>query len=398
MRITFVLPGVFIAGGVRAIFECANGLTERGHQVNIVYPSALLSYSSDNFLILLRRGLKRFMQGAGKPAGVSWFSLNASLVKVPFMDSVAISWFEHMIPDADVVIASTWESAFSVAKLNPSKGRKAYFVQHYEAMELWNDQDCWDLASGKHSNGNDIIASMAQIIPENSKLLRYKKMVDASYGLPLAKFTTSAMLERMITNVFKQTSFGRVPIGNNFKMFYPDGEKANRNVILLPFRGNGWKGNSDTIKALDILRRKRSDFTVILYGPPELKEAAPTWVDFKCSPTDSELRRLYSCADIFVSPTWVEGWCSPPMEAMSCGTACVATNVGAVSEYAEHGKTAMLVEPRNPAGIAEAIELLLDDKSKRDMLAGAGRLAIQKYTWKESVDHMEAVLCQIAVA
>jgi len=38
MKITFVLPDVGISGGARVVFEYANRLTERGHNVHIVYP------------------------------------------------------------------------------------------------------------------------------------------------------------------------------------------------------------------------------------------------------------------------------------------------------------------------------------------------------------------------
>ena len=38
MKITFILPGIGIAGGIRVVFEYANRLQDRGHEVNIVYP------------------------------------------------------------------------------------------------------------------------------------------------------------------------------------------------------------------------------------------------------------------------------------------------------------------------------------------------------------------------
>ena len=39
------------------------------------------------------------------------------------------------VPDADAVIATWWETAFSVAALSPAKGEKFYFIQHHEVHE-----------------------------------------------------------------------------------------------------------------------------------------------------------------------------------------------------------------------------------------------------------------------
>jgi hypothetical protein len=39
------------------------------------------------------------------------------------------------LPDADVVIATWWETAEWVARLAPSKGAKCYFIQHHEVFD-----------------------------------------------------------------------------------------------------------------------------------------------------------------------------------------------------------------------------------------------------------------------
>jgi glycosyltransferase involved in cell wall biosynthesis len=398
MKISFVLPGVFIAGGVRAIFECANRLQQRGHKVSIVYPAVLLSYS---FTLTPWQICAKFLQmcrESARPEKVDWFALDARLSRVPVLDHHFTGLIERGIPDADVIVASTWKSAYTVAKLGASKGKKAYFVQHYEAMGVWNDPLCWDSAAKRDPDPRRIFNAMAGVVPTDPALRKYKDLVDASYSLPLAKFTTSVALENLIAEGFRQKSFGRIPIGNNLATFYPEGEKADANVILIPFRGSGWKGNTDVLETLELLRRKRSDFKVILFGSSEMKAMVPSWADFRASVSDSALRRLYTQADIFVSPTWVEGWCSPPMEAMSCGTACVTTDVGAVSEYAENGKTALIVPARDPQRLAAAIGELLDDKKRRNELARNGQAAIQKYTWDNAVDAMEAILRAVAQA
>ncbi len=394
MKITFILPGVFISGGVRAVFECANGLKARGHEVNVVFPAARLysasrcsfHYVCYRFLVMCRELLR--------PVAVDWFPLKTGLVRVPALIPAAVPLFSSRIPEADVVVATSWETAEAVLRLAPSKGRKAYFVQHYEVMELWSDRASWDSAMAISSDMDKVFFSMASVSPADAALRRYKTRVDSTYSAPLAKFTTSTMLEDFITGKFGQRCFGKVPIGNEASVFYPEGGKARSNELLVPMRGY-WKGSADILRMLDILRSRRSDFHAVMFGPEECRNDVPAWAEFHSGVSDDDLRRLYSRADVFVSPSWVEGWGSPLMEAMSCGTACVGTTAGAARDYAEDGKTALLVPPRNPEALASAVERLFDDAALRDRLASAGQESIRAYTWERAVDALEGILERI---
>jgi glycosyltransferase involved in cell wall biosynthesis len=58
-------------------------------------------------------------------------------------------------------------------------------------------------------------------------------------------------------------------------------------------------------------------------------------------------------------------------ECMAAGTPLVATNVGGLAEVVEHGRTGILVPPRDPGALASAIADLLSDPDRRAQLAGA---------------------------
>ncbi|HTY13851.1 MAG TPA: glycosyltransferase family 4 protein [Candidatus Omnitrophota bacterium] len=395
MKITFVLPGIFIAGGVRAVFECSNRLIERGHEVSIVHPAAPLeTHARYSFKRTLRQASK-FASNSINPNRADWFDLKARLFRVPCLYAELVPLFARMIPDADLVVATTWESSLAVARLSESKGKKAYFIQHYEVTDIWDSDECWKQAEAQDPDLSRIFITMAGIEPKNAGLAALKAKVDRSFSLPQAKFTTSTVLSDMVTVAFKQKIFGKVPIGNNFDLFYPEGKKAEENLILMPFRGLGWKGGLDGLQALEAVRKERSDIKVIMFGPDYYGKYIPSWVDFRSRVSDAELRRLYSTADIFVSPTWVEGWGSPPMEAMACRTACITTNVGAVPDYADNGRTALVVPPKDPPKMAAAILELLNDRSKREKMTLAGFESIKKFTWDRTVDEMEAIFKRI---
>jgi glycosyltransferase involved in cell wall biosynthesis len=62
------------------------------------------------------------------------------------------------------------------------------------------------------------------------------------------------------------------------------------------------------------------------------------------------------------------------IEAAACGRPCVATDVGGTSEIVRHGSTGLLVRPRDPRALAEAIrELALDERLRRSMGDAARR-------------------------
>lgn len=69
------------------------------------------------------------------------------------------------------------------------------------------------------------------------------------------------------------------------------------------------------------------------------------------------------------------------LEAMAAGLPIVATRVGGVPEAVEHGQTGLLVEPRRPDRLAEALSHLLTDPESRRRFGTAARGRFQeRYT------------------
>jgi glycosyltransferase involved in cell wall biosynthesis len=69
--------------------------------------------------------------------------------------------------------------------------------------------------------------------------------------------------------------------------------------------------------------------------------------------------------DIFVISSRREGTTTTGIEAMATGLPIVATNVGAVHEVVEDGRTGFLVPPDDPQALAAQIAALLDDPERR---------------------------------
>lgn len=81
---------------------------------------------------------------------------------------------------------------------------------------------------------------------------------------------------------------------------------------------------------------------------------------------------------------------------MTCGAALVVTDNGGSRDYAIAGKTAMVVPPGQPFGLAEAVRTLFDDNALRIRLALAGREQVQQYDWNTAADRLEQVMLTVA--
>jgi glycosyltransferase involved in cell wall biosynthesis len=118
--------------------------------------------------------------------------------------------------------------------------------------------------------------------------------------------------------------------------------------------------------------------------------------------THDELPGQYRAADVVVVPSVVDaagdqdGLPNVVLEAMACGAAVVASDVAAVGDAVEHGRTGLLVPPGDPGALAAALTTLADDDGLRRRLGDAARAEIlRRYDLatctRHLCDHLEAM-------
>ena len=95
-------------------------------------------------------------------------------------------------------------------------------------------------------------------------------------------------------------------------------------------------------------------------------------IEFAGPKTPSELAALYSTAAVVVSPSLGEALSTVVLEAMCCGAAVVATDVGGIREQLDPS-TGIIVPPRDSAALAQAICRLLANPGWRRALGDAAR-------------------------
>lgn len=101
-----------------------------------------------------------------------------------------------------------------------------------------------------------------------------------------------------------------------------------------------------------------------------------------------EISEILSAATAFVCPSVYEPLGIVNLEAMACGTAVVASDVGGIPEVVDDGVTGTLVhhDPNDPrgfeAGLAEAVNALVQDPAKAARFGAAGRQrCIDEFSW-----------------
>jgi glycosyltransferase involved in cell wall biosynthesis len=357
MVITFVLPGWSIhkpIGGFKVVYEYANRLSERGHQVNVVHPLLLFPrearFKQKGKKIILR--VSELLMGSNK---VKWFNVSPK-VRMLTVDSLK----EENIPKGDVIIATAWQTAEYVAKYSFSKGQKSYLVMDFYP---------W---------------------------LGPKDRLEATWRAPFKKITISSWLYEKVRQAIMQTNdLIAIPLGIDQRRFYLMEDISLRaNRISMMYSPGSYKAPEDGIRALEICKAQHPTLEAVLFGPFTPRKAIPSWMLYRKNVAEEDLARIYNQSKIYLCSSLAEGFAFPPAEAMACGCAVVSTDCGGIREYAEHGVNALLSPPEDPKGLAQNILRLLNDDNLRVRLAKAGYDKIQEFTWEKAVPKFEDVLRQ----
>lgn len=336
-----------ISGGNRALFEYANRLLEKDCEVRWLVMPPRVKWTRP------LKKIRTFFDGPTvEPAGkVDWL---ANKIPIEILPRKSEKW----IPDADIFIATAWQTAEFAKDISPAKGQKFYFVQHHES--LWG---------------------------------RSKKQAAQTYRLPFKKIVISTWLKEEMKNHYEQSADVLVtPV--NREVF--QGETSRNNAVprvLMLHHDYDWKGFPDGITAFRQTQLQNKNAQLVVFGE-KLQDPAPLFRDagfefeYHYRPTQSSLRNLYASADIYLCPSWHEGLGMPPMEAMACGTALVTTDTGGSWDYAIHNETALVSPPKDPESLSKNLRTLLDDEILRKRLAENGKKKIEQLDWDSNCDQL----------
>ncbi|MFI9244095.1 glycosyltransferase family 4 protein [Streptomyces sp. NPDC053086] len=124
-------------------------------------------------------------------------------------------------------------------------------------------------------------------------------------------------------------------------------------------------------------------------GPSQahLSEALPGAV-FLGRRTGDELARIFASLDVFAHTGPFETFCQTVQEAMASGVPVVAPAAGGPLDLVAHGRTGLLVPPRDAAAVQEAVRALAAEPERRAAYGAAARAMVEGRTWAAVGDQL----------
>lgn len=120
-------------------------------------------------------------------------------------------------------------------------------------------------------------------------------------------------------------------------------------------------------------------------------------VSFSGRVSEEDLVRSYQEHHIFIFANDPQTWGLAVFEAMACGTPVIVSRGAGAHEVLVHQKNALLVSPREPRRIADAIENLVLDPALYSLLSRHGRaFAEHNLGWDKYADGIEAIFRRVA--
>ena len=112
----------------------------------------------------------------------------------------------------------------------------------------------------------------------------------------------------------------------------------------------------------------------------------------------TDLERFYNLFDLFVMSSHMEGLGTAILDAMACGLPVVATRAGGIPEIVGHQSNGLLVPPKDPPALAQAILELLQNVDLRVALAKRARQSVKKFSYQTMVQKHIQLYQQVLAA
>jgi len=105
----------------------------------------------------------------------------------------------------------------------------------------------------------------------------------------------------------------------------------------------------------------------------------------------AEAPRLYANADFFINASVIDNQPVSVLEAFASGAAVVSTATGDIASMLEDGKLGLLVPPKDPQAIANAVGRLMENPAERREMVRRACLSLERFSWPRVRDDWAAV-------
>lgn len=338
MKITFALTGYAPrpVGGYKVVFQYANHLAERGHDITIISSRGLRldgGAGTRDVRALLERSwahARQEWQTRVRHEGSPWFALHPD---VTIRSAIGVPRYRP--EPGERVIATAVGTARWVADTVAGTGAHGYyFIQHFE-----------DWAAPR-------------------------EVVEQTWRLGLTNLVIAPWLVEHGDELGVETVL--VPNGIDTTEFTPGPPIAERPLQVMGLVSQHEFKRPDVMAdVMHQVAQARPAASFVAFGPHERDERLDAEVTYLHDPERTQLVEAFQRSRVYVCSSDAEGFGLPPAEATLCGAACVSTRNGGVDSYGEG--FIRFAEPGDAQGLAEAVVDLLDDAAQAQRRADAGR-------------------------
>lgn len=147
------------------------------------------------------------------------------------------------------------------------------------------------------------------------------------------------------------------------------------------------KGHASLLDALPAVFARHPEARVLLFGQGPLRDAVAARVAadprlaarVQLPGFRRDMDRILPCLDLLAHPAFMEGLGVVLLQAAACGVPIVGGRAGGIPEIVRPGLNGELVAPGDVAGLAAALNTLLDSAELRQRMGAAGRDWVERH-------------------
>ena len=197
---------------------------------------------------------------------------------------------------------------------------------------------------------------------------------------------------RVIYNFIDVEQYQRIQCPKIRKNLAPNDEK----ILLHISNFRQVKRVKDTILILNEVLKSMPAKLILIGDGPDRTDAEHLSRDLGISEhvrflgKQSAVVELLSCADVFLLPSQSESFGLSALEAMSCGTPVIASNIGGIPEVVSHGETGYVAEFGDINRMAKYVkELLTNEKKWKVFSENSRKAAVEKFNCETIIPQYE---------
>lgn len=307
MKVAFLIHRIPVSpsGGVKVIYEYANYMASKGHEVTLYYQTDSFMKRHQYIPKIVKHTIAQFFAAFF----INWFPLDKSIRR-------KLCFSSKMIKSADIIFATEIRTVDCVYNLPDEIGKKGYFIQGFED---WNYPT---------------------------------EYVYETYGYNMLNIVVSNWLKKIVDKYSKTPSF-LVSNCIDSKIFYNKRMKRIPHSIVFHYRDASYKGCMYAIKAIEQLKEIYKDLTVNVISVTKKLPAFPDYFNSYICIKPEEVADINNRSEIFMCSSIKEGFGLPGLEAMACGCILVSSTYDGVLEYAVDNYNALLVPSKDADALVE---------------------------------------------